>query len=122
MIVAKIIFWISLAVCVYIYFGYPALLWIVSKLRSRPVKEADVTPRATFVIPAYNEERNIARKIENTLSLDYPAEQIEVLVVSQPNSVFNRSRGDDVEFVVSQNDLYQFTRIFVVFDVEDFVL
>lgn len=82
MIVAKIIFWISLAVCVYIYFGYPALLWIVSKLRSRPVKEADVTPRATFVIPAYNEERNIARKIENTLSLDYPAEQIEVLVVS----------------------------------------
>ncbi|MGZ8867332.1 MAG: glycosyltransferase, partial [Thermoanaerobaculia bacterium] len=30
----------------------------------------------------YNEGRNIARKIENSLSLDYPADRIEVLVVS----------------------------------------
>lgn len=82
MIVAKIIFWISLAVCVYIYFGYPLLLWIVSRFRSRPVREGDVHPVATFIIPAYNEGRGIARKIENTLSLDYPADRIEVLVVS----------------------------------------
>lgn len=79
---AKIVFWFCLAVCVYIYFGYPALLWIVSRLRPRPVREGDVTPRATFIIPAYNEERNIAAKIENTLALDYPPEQIEVLVCS----------------------------------------
>lgn len=82
MIVAKVIFWISLAVCVYIYFGYPLLLWVVSRFRSRPVREADVHPVATFIIPAYNEGRGIARKIENTLSLDYPADRIEVLVVS----------------------------------------
>lgn len=77
-----VIFWLSLAVCVYIYFGYPALLWVLSKVRPRPVRERDVFPRATFVIPAYNEERNIAAKIENTLALDYPPEQLEVLVVS----------------------------------------
>ncbi len=82
MIVAKIIFWISLAVCVYIYFGYPLLLWVVSRFRSRPVREGDVHPLATFIIPAYNEGGGIARKIENTLSLDYPADRIEVLVVS----------------------------------------
>jgi cellulose synthase/poly-beta-1,6-N-acetylglucosamine synthase-like glycosyltransferase len=81
-IVAKIIFWISLITCVYIYFGYPLLLWIVSRLRSRPVRETDVTPPVTFVIPAFNEERTIARKIENTLTLDYPADKVEVLVVS----------------------------------------
>jgi cellulose synthase/poly-beta-1,6-N-acetylglucosamine synthase-like glycosyltransferase len=75
-------FWVSLGVCVYIYFGYPALLWVVSRLRPRRVAERDVTPLATFVIPAYNEERNIAAKIENTLSLDYPSDRIEVLVVS----------------------------------------
>jgi cellulose synthase/poly-beta-1,6-N-acetylglucosamine synthase-like glycosyltransferase len=79
---AAIVFWVSLAVCVYIYFGYPALLWVVSRLRPRPVREAEVTPLATFIIPAYNEERNIAAKIENTLSLDYPADRIEVLVMS----------------------------------------
>lgn len=82
MIAAKVVFWLCFAVCVYIYFGYPALLWIVSRFRSRPVRDGDVTPRATFVIAALNEEKNIAAKIENTLSLDYPAEQIEVLVVS----------------------------------------
>ncbi|HVS30992.1 MAG TPA: glycosyltransferase family 2 protein [Thermoanaerobaculia bacterium] len=82
MIAAKIAFWLSLAVCVYIYFGYPALLWIISRFRSRPVREADVTPAVTFIIPAFNEERTIARKIENTLGLDYPAAKLEVLVVS----------------------------------------
>jgi cellulose synthase/poly-beta-1,6-N-acetylglucosamine synthase-like glycosyltransferase len=76
------VFWVCLAVCVYIYFGYPALLWVVSRFRSKPVAEADVTPFVTFIVPAYNEERNIAAKIENTLSLDYPADKIEVLVMS----------------------------------------
>jgi biofilm PGA synthesis N-glycosyltransferase PgaC len=82
LIVAAVVFWVCLAVCVYIYFGYPALLWVVSRFRSRPVAEAEVTPFVTFIVPAYNEERNIAAKIENTLSLDYPADRIEVLVMS----------------------------------------
>ena len=82
MIVAAVVFWVCLAVCVYIYFGYPALLWVVSRYRSKPVAEADVTPFVTFIVPAYNEERNIAAKIENTLGLDYPADKIEVLVMS----------------------------------------
>ncbi|HEX8170371.1 MAG TPA: glycosyltransferase family 2 protein [Thermoanaerobaculia bacterium] len=82
MILAVTIFWFCFTVCVYIYFGYPALLFLLSRLRPKPVQEADVTPRATFVVCAYNEESTIAEKIRNTLSLDYPAEQIEVLVVS----------------------------------------
>jgi cellulose synthase/poly-beta-1,6-N-acetylglucosamine synthase-like glycosyltransferase len=74
------VFWISLAVCIYVYFGYPALLWVLSRARPRPVREGDVTPAATLIIPACNEEKNIAAKIENTLALDYPP--VEILVVS----------------------------------------
>jgi len=81
-IVVAAIFWICLAVCVYVYFGYPALLWILSRLRPRPVREGDVTPLVTFVIAAYNEEGVIGEKIENTLALDYPSDRLEVLVVS----------------------------------------
>lgn len=81
-IVAVIVFWLCFAVCVYIYFGYPALLGIVSKVRPRPVREADVTPLVTFVVAAYNEERNISTKIENTLGLDYPTDKLELLIVS----------------------------------------
>jgi cellulose synthase/poly-beta-1,6-N-acetylglucosamine synthase-like glycosyltransferase len=82
MIAAAVVFWTCLAVCVYIYFGYPALLWVLSRVRPRPVAEADITPSATFVICCYNEQDVIASKIENTLSLDYPADRIEVLVMS----------------------------------------
>ena len=70
------VFRICLAVCGYIYFGYPLLLWVVSRLRPKPVKAAPITPSVTFVIAAYNEEKVIREKIENTLSLDYPANRI----------------------------------------------
>jgi cellulose synthase/poly-beta-1,6-N-acetylglucosamine synthase-like glycosyltransferase len=80
--VIAIVFWVCLGVCVYVYLGYPALLWTLSRFRTRPVRTGELTPRVTFVIAAYNEEHVIAEKIENSLSLDYPAEHIEVLVVS----------------------------------------
>lgn len=79
---ASTIFWGSLGVCTYIYFGYPALLWVLSRARPQRVREADVTPRVTFIIPAYNEARHITAKLTNTLGLDYPSDAMEVLVVS----------------------------------------
>lgn len=81
-LVATIVFWLCLAVCVYIYFGYPALLWVISRFRTRPVREGDVTPKVSFIVAAYNEQDVIARKIENTLSLDYPAESMEIIIAS----------------------------------------
>ena len=81
-VAAQWIFWISFAICLYVYFGYPALLFVVSRLRERPVRSGDHTPFVSFVIAAYNEENNIGEKITNTLGLDYPADRIEVLVVS----------------------------------------
>jgi cellulose synthase/poly-beta-1,6-N-acetylglucosamine synthase-like glycosyltransferase len=79
---ATIVFWLCLGVCLYVYFGYPALLWVVSRFRTKPVREADVTPRASFVVAVYNEQDVIARKIENTLALDYPAGQLEIIIAS----------------------------------------
>jgi poly-beta-1,6-N-acetyl-D-glucosamine synthase len=98
MIAAVITFWISLAACVYIYFGYPALLWILSRVRTRPVAEADIRPSMTMIVPAHNEERTIEAKLANTLELDYPPEQLEILVVS------NGSTDRTCEIVRSAND------------------
>lgn len=67
----------------YVYFGYPLLLLILSKLRpAPPVQKADITPTVSLIIPAYNEEKVIARKIENALGLDYPREKLEIIVAS----------------------------------------
>ena len=76
------IFWGAIALVVYVYVGYPCLIFLLAHLRPRPVGKAPILPTASFVIAAYNEERVIAGKLENTLALDYPPERLEVMVVS----------------------------------------
>lgn len=83
---AQIIFWLSAAALVYTYAGYPLLLALVSRLRGQGVRRAELTPHVTVVITAYNEERDIAAKLENTLALDYPKERVEVVVASDCSS------------------------------------
>lgn len=78
---ALAVFAVTLAATAYIYFGYPALILLVSRLRPRPVRMGG-EPTVTFLVPVYNEEEVIAGKIANTLSLDYPPERLEALVVS----------------------------------------
>ena len=50
----------------------------------RPLKfrRADINPYISIIIPAYNEEKSIERKILNTLSLEYPKDKVEILVGS----------------------------------------
>ncbi|HEX8119237.1 MAG TPA: glycosyltransferase family 2 protein [Pyrinomonadaceae bacterium] len=79
---AEVIFWASAAALLYAYAGYPVLVWAVARLRPRPVRRAPFEPAVTVLITAYNEERDLAAKLENTLQLDYPKEKLEVLVAS----------------------------------------
>ena len=44
---AAVTFVLSLAVCVYIYFGYPALIFVLSRLRPRPVRCGPATPSSS---------------------------------------------------------------------------
>lgn len=76
------IFSISVAAIVYVYVGYPLLVYLVSRVRPRPIKKAAFAPFVTVLITAYNEEKDIAAKLENTLEIDYPKEKLEILVVS----------------------------------------
>lgn len=79
---AEIVFLSSLALIAYACAGYPALVWVLSRLRARPVRMADITPKVSLIIAAHNEERALAAKIEDTLALDYPAEKLEIIVAS----------------------------------------
>ena len=88
----KVIFWAAAAALVYTYAGYPALVWAVSRLRPRAVRRGELEPTVTVIITAYNEERDLAAKLDNTLALDYPAEKLEVLVASDCSS----DRTDDI--------------------------
>lgn len=81
-ITAKLLFWTFTGLVFYVYLGYPLLLAILSALFWRRQPEPDYTPRISIIIAAYNEATGIKSKIERTLSLDYPAEKMEVIVVS----------------------------------------
>jgi cellulose synthase/poly-beta-1,6-N-acetylglucosamine synthase-like glycosyltransferase len=79
---AEIILWLSAGALVYTYAGYPLLLLIVSQLRWRAVRRGAFEPSVTVIITAYNEERDLPAKLENTLALDYPRELLEIIVAS----------------------------------------
>lgn len=79
---AELIFWLSAAALFYTYAGYAMLIAGISTLRPRKVRRADYQPMVTIIITAYNEERALAAKIENTLALDYPSGLLEILVAS----------------------------------------
>ena len=80
--IAEALFWISLAGLFYVYAGYPLLLVILAPFVHRRRSEADFTPQLSVLIAAYNEEAGIRKKIEQTLALDYPADLLEILVLS----------------------------------------
>ena len=80
--VYEIIFWIAVVAIAYTYAGYPLLLMVVSRFRGKPVLRREFTPTVTVIIAAYNEERDLAKKLENTLALDYPKSKLEIIVTS----------------------------------------
>jgi len=80
------IFWLSVAAIGYAYVGYPLLLIVLSRVRPKPVKSGHWTPSVTVIIAAYNEERDLAAKLENTLALDYPPSHLEIIVTSDCSS------------------------------------
>ena len=75
-------FWVAVVVLVYTYVGYAALLVLVSIFKNHPVRRGVVKPRVTVIITAYNEERDIQAKLENTLALDYYPNLLEIIVAS----------------------------------------
>lgn len=78
-----LIFWGSIAAIFYAYFGYPVSLALVAAVRGeRKVNKRPYFPPLTLIITAFNEEKRIAEKIENTLLLEYPDEKLQVLVAS----------------------------------------
>lgn len=84
--IAPPVFWLSVLFVVYAYVGYPLALKVLSRIRSRPVRKGDIFPTVSFIITAYNEERRIRDKIENTLKLVYPREKLEIIVASDCSS------------------------------------
>src|SRR3989338_2337478 len=95
------LFWISLGTLVYIYAGYPLIVWGLARVFGREPQRADIMPRVSLLVPAYNEEAHIEQKLHNSLMLDYPRERLEIVVASdgstdRTNAIVRQFAGQGV--------------------------
>ncbi|UKK52889.1 glycosyltransferase family 2 protein [Prevotella sp. E2-28] len=91
MIVFKIAFWFCLALVVYTYVGYGAVLFIILKIKNlffrreaSPILPLDqqLLPEVTLMICAYNEAEVVEEKMKNIRALNYPKEKLCVMWVT----------------------------------------
>ena len=82
MIVVEVLFWVSLAGILWTHAGYPLAAALLARVRTREVRKDDVTPTVSVIVPAHDEESVIGARLDNLLALDYPPEQLEIVVVS----------------------------------------
>jgi cellulose synthase/poly-beta-1,6-N-acetylglucosamine synthase-like glycosyltransferase len=80
--VTESLFWISIAAILYTYAGYPIFVSLLARLRKREVRKAVISPPVSVVIACHNEQHNIERRITNLLQCDYPAELMQIVIVS----------------------------------------
>lgn len=76
------LFYLFLFLTIYPYVVYPLLVIVWSRLSGRRWIQKCIVPNVSMIISVYNEEGVIREKIENALSLDYPKDLFEVVVVS----------------------------------------
>jgi cellulose synthase/poly-beta-1,6-N-acetylglucosamine synthase-like glycosyltransferase len=72
----------SLLAVIYIYVGYPIIALIIARLSPRPIKQGQSLPTVSILIAAYNESHVIEATIKNKLSLNYPSDKLEIIIVS----------------------------------------
>lgn len=77
-----LLFALSALALFWTYFGYPLLMAVRAKLGGRPIqRDESYTPSLTLLIPAHNEADVIRAKLENALSLAYPPDKLQIIVV-----------------------------------------
>lgn len=96
--IAWLMFWTSICALFYVYVGYLFVLAVVARFHPKKTPGGGSPasyPFLSILIPAFNEELSIQRKLENTLALKYPDDAFEVVVVSDGSN-------DDTEGIVAR--------------------
>jgi cellulose synthase/poly-beta-1,6-N-acetylglucosamine synthase-like glycosyltransferase len=74
----------GLLLSTYVLYPIAAVAWahVRSRRAPKPVGGDAPEPSVSFIVSAFNEERSIRQKIDNTLALDYPADRLELIIAS----------------------------------------
>lgn len=84
--VLEILLWTFFALVFYAYLGYGIVLFLLVKMPWKRQKgsqpEAEFVPQVSLVVAAWNEVDVIHEKIANCRALDYPAEKLQLIFVT----------------------------------------
>jgi cellulose synthase/poly-beta-1,6-N-acetylglucosamine synthase-like glycosyltransferase len=76
-------FWLALGLVLYVYVGYPIVLAVWSRVRARPWRgSATCLPAVSIILAARDEAARLPARLDNLLSLDYPPDRLEIVIVS----------------------------------------
>jgi cellulose synthase/poly-beta-1,6-N-acetylglucosamine synthase-like glycosyltransferase len=91
------------------FITYPAILWLLARIRPRPVARGTPAGRVALCVCAYNEERVIRAKIENMLALQSSVSDLEILIYVDGSrdrtAEIVREFGDQIRLVASAERL-----------------
>ena len=105
---AKAAFWGSLGALGWAHGGFPLMAAALARARQRPVRRCDVAPTVALIVAAHNESVVIERRLANLLALDYPPENLEIVVASDGSTDLT---DDIVEAVASAHPRVRLLRV-----------
>src|SRR5688572_27591763 len=102
--IATLIFVAAVVFILYVLFGYPLFLALLSRGPGSPIHKAPLKKSVSVVMPVRNGALWISRKIENLLELDYPPELLEIIVVSDGSTdgtadIVRSCAGSDIKLI-----------------------
>ena len=80
--VAITVFWAAVITLGYVYVAYPLVLHAWSAIAKKAIAAGPYEPRVCLLIAANDEAAVIARKLRNSISLDYPSDRLQIVVAS----------------------------------------
>lgn len=72
---------LSSIVLIWQFTGFPIFMAIVALWSKTPVKDYSYQPSVSILVPTFNEEMWIQKRMKNLLELDYPKDLYEIIIV-----------------------------------------
>lgn len=113
MIVLLVIYFFCIALIVYSYVVYPALLSVLStgkQFSHQQFTKQESLPDVVIFFAVYNGEKVLREKLQSMLQSDYPSKQIKILVGSDESSDSTDSIVKEFSEVDSRVELHRFAR------------
>jgi biofilm PGA synthesis N-glycosyltransferase PgaC len=100
----EVLFLICTIAFVYTFFGYPFILFYLTRNKKENAISPEYSPEITIILCIYNSAHLLKARINNLLACSYPSDKIKIIIVSDgstdfPNTVVDQLNGKEITFI-----------------------